>query len=723
MANYTTNYNLKKPLNSERYSVNDQNGNMEIIDSAMKENSDAKLMVAPLFAQGTTNAAGSYVINAGKLYLLPNGHNANVTWENTTKTEVSIASELSELLNEYAENTADISDLKSALNELYIVLNFNIQNTSTYKYELNPVPGNIYKIVNGCNAGLAVWTMDASNQTVQEFSAIPVGTTRNIEITTNAVYLAFYCSGTGTVRVTDETKIIPLISAQTSQNAEDISALQGSVGSIDDIISFANFDKVGFINKDNGLLVTNSDYMSTDFVQLNGVFFTILATVKSVNNVAEYALYNADRELISVVTTDNTSLTVENIEISSQDIGNAAYIRITSAITGGFIPKAYTKNVYKNAILGKTVGRDNVLFAEHDPVTNLIDTQLCTHGYVNGDTDGSVHSSTTFYVTPFVPLKAGRQYYFNSNYIYRGYYAFYNADKVRISGGGSASSDFINPPFTPPAGTAYGRFTITNQANLANAWMCETNQMAEKPPTYADQIQTKFISERPTDYNGEDIGIFTKILCIGDSLTDGFFNESGGSRLIMRKRSYPAKLQELTGVECTNMGYAGYTSAQWYAEYAGADLSGHDACIIQLGVNDALTNVSESDMDAALINIINKVKNENRGIKIFVATIIPANGYMLTSMRTRSQMIRDFVGALSDSDVYLVDLWKYGHTDDFLAYDAGHLSAYGYWQLAKDYKAYISYIVHNNPNDFRYVQFIGTNYSFAGDNSTRQITY
>ena len=41
MASYTTNYNLKKPAAGENYSVNDQNGNMDLIDAAMKALNDA----------------------------------------------------------------------------------------------------------------------------------------------------------------------------------------------------------------------------------------------------------------------------------------------------------------------------------------------------------------------------------------------------------------------------------------------------------------------------------------------------------------------------------------------------------------------------------------------------------------------------------------------------------------------------------------------------------
>ena len=62
---------------------------------------------APAFAEGTANAAGTYVTYTdGKLYFLPNGHTANATWANTTKTEVTTGGEL--------------SDLKSAISSIYV---------------------------------------------------------------------------------------------------------------------------------------------------------------------------------------------------------------------------------------------------------------------------------------------------------------------------------------------------------------------------------------------------------------------------------------------------------------------------------------------------------------------------------------------------------------------------------------------------------------------------
>lgn len=438
-------------------------------------------------------------------------------------------------------------------------------------------------------------------------------------------------------------------------------------------------------------------------------------------SVANFAMYDKNYQIVSNSSNFASPFTVPE---------DVAFMRLTVRIT-------YKDTAYLSSKPGfdtfkgitpyfheKIEGFEDTLF---DVYTNgnLIDkTKLVANSYVNGAVDGALKSASGFYATDYIPVKAGMQYYGNQNYLFKGYAAFYNANTEYISGYGNAAGLFWTSPLTAPANAAYARFTIL-AANINNAWLSEVNRMATKPEAYSEaiNIRSQYVSTNPAEYTGNEITVFTKILCIGDSLTDGFFNESNGSRLVIRKRAYPARLQALTGIECTNLGESGMTSAQWYTAHESDDLSGHDACIIQLGVNDQLQNVSEADMDTALTSIVNKVKADNNGIKIFIATILPANGYMTADMRTRSQMIRDFVTNLNDPNVYLVDLWTYGHTDDYLAYDAGHLSALGYLRLAEDYKAYISSIISNNKDDFRYVQFIGTNYTYTGMSYMRDIRY
>ena len=55
MASYTSNYNLKKPAGTENININDINGNMDTIDTALK-NHDNKLAIATAYP---TKTAGS----------------------------------------------------------------------------------------------------------------------------------------------------------------------------------------------------------------------------------------------------------------------------------------------------------------------------------------------------------------------------------------------------------------------------------------------------------------------------------------------------------------------------------------------------------------------------------------------------------------------------------------------------------------------------------------
>lgn len=222
----------------------------------------------------------------------------------------------------------------------------------------------------------------------------------------------------------------------------------------------------------------------------------------------------------------------------------------------------------------------------------------------------------------------------------------------------------------------------------------------------------------PCDYSGDDICAFSKGLCIGDSLTQGTFNYYADGAITNyitdESRAYPAHLQKMTGVEMTNAGAGGHASAAWYEKYKDEDLSGYDFAIIQLGVNDVYryggwTETSEN----AFAEIVAKLKNENKNIKIFVSTIVPAKSYTGEAFDGVSEGIRNFVSALNDNSVILLDMASYGHTADEEAYNSGHLSAYGYWRLAKDYKGYISWYMKNNPNVFAEIQFIGTEYLYT----------
>lgn len=227
----------------------------------------------------------------------------------------------------------------------------------------------------------------------------------------------------------------------------------------------------------------------------------------------------------------------------------------------------------------------------------------------------------------------------------------------------------------------------------------------------------------PCDYKGDEIRIFGKGLCIGDSLTYGQSDRNDTGSLAGFKHAgmnYPDNLMRLTGIDLTNAGTAGKTFQTWWELHKNDDFSGHDFCIIALGVNDAYFNKMWTDDSLTyLTNIVNAVRTANNHIPIFITTPpMYFLGYTGADFESVAEGIRN---AATSLNLYLVDFRKYltefsrvnAEKVSVMAY--GHFNAYGYYKIAVAYKSYISYIISQNMDDFRNVQFVGTNYSYSSN--------
>ena len=240
----------------------------------------------------------------------------------------------------------------------------------------------------------------------------------------------------------------------------------------------------------------------------------------------------------------------------------------------------------------------------------------------------------------------------------------------------------------------------------------------------------------PVDYKGNEIQAFTRGICIGDSVTEGTLDHSEGT-FNKAGTSYPAILKRLTGLDITNAGIAGATSKTWYEtslnsstswgdwvnnewfwrEPTGTslDYSGYDFAIIHLGIND-IGNMGNITIDELLVdyetniyNIINKLKEHNNGIKIFLATIIPSYAPSYNeNYKAMNNKIRAIVEATTN--VYLLDLNNLSNLTMHSAYNVWHPTAIGYVKMAEEIKALISYIISQNLDEFSTIQFIGTDY-------------
>jgi lysophospholipase L1-like esterase len=245
----------------------------------------------------------------------------------------------------------------------------------------------------------------------------------------------------------------------------------------------------------------------------------------------------------------------------------------------------------------------------------------------------------------------------------------------------------------------------------------------------------------PTQYTGNEISMFSRGICIGDSVTEGSFDGNGG--VVVKRFSYPAILERITGVDIANAGIAGMTSQTWYEATQDStphwgkwvnqewvwnmdppnsgndiisstlDYSNFDFAIIHLGINDLAPVYDNSKtIEEVLANfetyinlIINSLKNANSGIKIFLATIVPS--YAPATNPTYKQLndkIKEIVEATEDA--YLMDINTYSVLASKPEYNVTHPTALGYHKLANEIASYISYIISCNLDEFKEVQFI-----------------
>lgn len=463
----------------------------------------------------------------------------------------------------------------------------------------------------------------------------------------------------------------------------------------------------GYLVKD-GTITQNELYAYTDFIKLPshlvqfGVYMGYSACC---------IIYNKFKRVIQVVSyADKQSQGYGEYRFTS---GDACYIRLscTKAELSNAFLKVYSlwgdnpvphNTIHTNHLKDGSVNPQKTTFLVHDDTTNLIDrNNLMRDKYINGE-DIQTYPQAGFYSTGYIPLKPNTSYEWGN--IYSGHYVFYDAEFNVLEHLGTANvENQLSNPFVTPDGCAYGTFTCINETQANKCWIGSNSE-----------CRYHLIGVNPLDGSVEydDFSVFNKCACIGDSLMEGTFNyytqdNTDDQYMVDKRYSTPTYLQKLTGVECVNLGVGGMSSAEWFNRYRNTDLSGYDVAIIQLGVNDIYRYNGWTDTSiTAFNNIVDKLQEENPHIKIFVSTIIPATAYKSELADEVSEGIRAWIKDRADADVYLVDLALTGHVGDSEGYNAGHLSAYGYLRLAKDWKNHIGVIMQDHKGEFRLVQFI-----------------
>ena len=72
--------------------------------------------------------------------------------------------------------------------------------------------------------------------------------------------------------------------------------------------------------------------------------------------------------------------------------------------------------------------------------------------------------------------------------------------------------------------------------------------------------------------------------------------------------------------------------------------------------------------------------------------------------------IRAIAEKYSGNNVYLLDMAVYAKPVEGWEYTQGHGNTMGYLNYSHQISSYVDWIIRNNRDDFKYVQFIGTEY-------------
>ena len=246
--------------------------------------------------------------------------------------------------------------------------------------------------------------------------------------------------------------------------------------------------------------------------------------------------------------------------------------------------------------------------------------------------------------------------------------------------------------------------------------------------------------------DGGMMNIFRSIGCIGDSLSSGEFeydNQGEKGYWDCYEYSWGKQIERITGIEMTNFSRGGLTAFQLYTE-ADAETSPVEdinslfspshvkqAYIIALGVNDlkgkdVLKKIYNGEVGNAKTDIDPEDYNGNRNTfagwyaKIIqrLQSIQPDAKFFLVTMPKEDGSEKDFVQVINGiaeelKNCFVIDLYSYAPAFDAdfrKKYFCGHMNAMGYLLTAHFFMTYIDWIIRHHPEDFKYVQFIGSDY-------------
>lgn len=200
----------------------------------------------------------------------------------------------------------------------------------------------------------------------------------------------------------------------------------------------------------------------------------------------------------------------------------------------------------------------------------------------------------------------------------------------------------------------------------------------------------------PSNANGDKYDysmLFENAVFLGDSITHGSYGSVYPSGQTVRKFNYPSAIATKTGWSVTNLGKSGANATSWLEYFPNETFETYDVAFIMFGRNKSFE--VESDIQNYR-NIINRIKNDNPTIQIFLLSVAPA-------INDNEVPINNIIKGLANEfsipylDVFTNSRMIAELSDIYRPGDGVHFNKLGYNILAQDVlKAMNEYIDNNN---------------------------
>jgi lysophospholipase L1-like esterase len=529
------------------------------------------------------------------------------------------------------------------------------------------------------------------------------------------------------------------ILAKHGETTEDLGPLKKEIGLIKEDVGnliYKYQENDGYVGYENGIISLLGDTKCTDFLPIKkGMTVKVSGISFEPSDYRGLAIYNKDKIF------KNGYQYNKNNEYTF-DVSEDGYLRAT--IVGQQIKVIANQNGIAKALIEvskdtqKEIKREvNTLISEEYGEEKQLEITETKEGYAV-KSDGSKEnvswiSCLKFNCAPYQKIFT-KNAHAHKNYPWIVLYDMNN----NVIGSVNMNEDF-SAEIIAPNNASYGWMNCYELVSYAQTQYLIRTIKNECLPEKLKKIISKENPLANLLKNGGYINIFNKIACIGDSLTEGVFEytENGEVKYAGKPQgfepySYPSQLMRMTGATVGNYGVGGATAKSWLETTACTDCFKEEnkaqAYIIALGTND--TNYDgdvNTDIDVSNYNnnadtfvgnyakIIQKCLELQPKAKIFVVTIPKTRTDYHNAWTTGNSKIKAVAEKLG---VYVLDIYTYSESfdnpDEYKKhfYSGGHRNAVGYKRTAMEYATYISWIIYNNPNDFRNAQFIETDYEF-----------